>query len=236
MSDWTVKRFWKEARAVEAADGYAVELDGRPVRTPAKVALVFPTLSLAQAAAQEWDAQQGEVNPGTMPVTRAGNASIDKVAVAKSEVIEMLAAYADSDLICYRAPHPDELIERQNEAWNPLLDWACDTYSARLLTVIGVVHVPQDEDALRRLSAPLYDMTPFEITAMHDLISLSGSLVIGLAAASNQWSIEELWRLSRIDEAYQIEQWGVDDEAQAQVMIKGRAFLDAARFLRLARE
>jgi chaperone required for assembly of F1-ATPase len=236
MSDWTVKRFWKEARAVDAADGFAVELDGRPVRTPAKVPLVFPTLALAQAAALEWDAQQGKVDPNTMPVTRAGNASIDKVAVARLEVVEMLAAYADSDLICYRAPHPDELIARQNEAWDPLLDWAHKTYDARLASVVGVVHVPQDENALRRLCAPLYDMTPFEITAMHDLISLSGSLVIGLAAASDHLSIKELWRLSRIDEAFQIEQWGADDEADAQAMIKERAFLDADRFLRLTRE
>ena len=236
MSDWTVKRFWKEATAVEAPDGYAVELDGRPVRTPAKVPLVFPTLALAQAAALEWDAQQGKVDPGTMPVTRAGNASIDKVAVAHAEVVEMLAAYADSDLLCYRAPHPEELIARQSAAWDPLLDWAHDTYGARLSTVVGVVHVPQDDDALRRLCAPLHDMTAFEITAMHDLISLSGSLVIGLAAASNHLPVEELWRLSRIDEAFQIEQWGADDEAEAQALIKERAFLDADRFLRLTRK
>lgn len=236
MSDWKVKRFWTAANVIEAEHGFAVQLDGRPVRTPAKALLVLPTGAMAQAAAAEWNGQEGEVNPATMPVTRSANAAIDKVSVQFAEVVDMLAAYGDSDLTCYRAGEPTELIARQAAAWDPLLDWAAERFSARLIPVEGVVHHPQQPVALAWLRAPLDGMTPFELTAMYDLVSLTGSLVIGLAAAEALMPVEDLWQQSRIDEDWQAEQWGRDDEATAQAELKRRAFLDAARFLDLARQ
>ena len=234
MSEWKAKRFWKEAQVVEADGGFAVELDGRPVRTPLKSAMTLPSRAMAEAVAAEWDAQEGEIRPLAMPVTRAANAAIDKVTVQREEVAEMLAAYGDSDLLCYRADSPQELIERQAEAWEPLLDWADATFGARLIPVEGVMHAPQNPKALERLAEPVRAMEPFRLTAFHDLVAISGSLVLGLAAIHEVREIGEIWRLSRVDETWQEEQWGIDEEARAQAAVKESDFYAAKRFHDLA--
>jgi len=236
MSEWKLKRFWKAAEVVETDSGFAVQLDGRPVRTPAKALLQVPTSVLAQEVAREWDAQEGEIDPATMPATKSANAAIDKVSVQFTEVADMLAAYGDCDLTCYRAPEPQELANRQAAAWDPLLDWAATRFQARLVPVVGVIHQPQLAESVARLRAPLDAMSPFEMTAMHDLVSLSGSLVIGLAASEAHLPVADLWALSRIDEDWQIEQWGEDDDANALADIKRRAFQHAARFLTMTRQ
>ena len=234
MSEWKAKRFWKEAQVVEAEGGFAVELDGRPVRTPLKSAMTLPSRAMAEAVAAEWDAQEGEIKPVSMPVTRAANAAIDKVTRQHGEVAEMLAAYGDSDLLCYRAASPQELVERQAEAWDPLLDWADATFGARLIPVEGVMHAPQNPRALERLAAPVHAMDAFRLTAFHDLVGISGSLVIGLAAIHEVKDIGTLWRLSRIDETWQEEQWGIDEDARAQAAMKESDFYAAKRFHDLA--
>ena len=236
MSDWAAKRFWKTASTPSLDGGFTVHLDGRPVKTPAKSKFVVPNIALAQAAAAEWDAQEDTIDVTSMPVTRAINAAIDKVAVQFDEVAQMLAAYGDSDVTCYRADSPSELVARQNLTWDPLLDWAHERFNVRLIPVQGVMHVPQNSAALERLSAPLFEMTEFELTAMHDLVSLSGSLIIGLAAAEKFQPIDALWQMSRVDEIWQIEQWGEDEEATEQSEIKHSAFQAAARFLDLSRQ
>jgi len=235
MSEWKAKRFWEKASVEEVADGFTVTLDGRSVKTPAKALMVTPTRAMAEAAAEEWQAQEGAVDPGTMPVTRSINASIDKVAVQTREVVDMLAAYGDADLTCYRAAQPEALVARQTAAWDPLLDWAAERFGARLLPVQGVMHQGQAPDALDKLMFPLTQMSAYELTAMHDLISLSGSLLIGLAVSEGQATPEALWTLSRIDEDWQIEQWGDDDEASALASEKQASFFHAARFLDLSR-
>ena len=227
---WIPKRFWKAAVAEEVPCGYTVRLDGRSVKTPAKADFTLPTLAMAEAAASEWQAQDDVIDPNTMPVTRAANAAIDKVAHQFDEVAEMLAAYGDADLLCYRADGPEALVKRQAERWDPLLEWAADTFGARLMLAEGVMHAAQRPEALAKLAAPLQDMTPFEMTAMHDLVSLSGSLVIGLAAIGGERPGEELWALSRIDEDWQAEQWGEDEEAVEHAQIKAEAFAAALRF------
>ena len=234
MSDWKPKRFWKTASVVAAEGGHTVHLDGRPVKTPAKAPLIVPTDAMAAAIAAEWDAQEKEVDPVTMPVTRGANAAIDKVRLQRAEVIAMLAEYGDSDLLCYRAAEPESLIQRQTESWDPWLAWADTTLGARLRMGEGVMHVPQEADALARLRAALEDLDDFGLAAAHDLISLSGSLVLALAVMRDALTAEEAWQLSRLDEHWQAEQWGEDDEALANEMIKRAAFLDAMRFYRLA--
>jgi len=236
MSDWKAKRFWKEAGVVEEEGGFGVRLDGRAVRTPAKAALIVPTRALAEAIAAEWNAQEGKIDPGTMPFTRSANAAIDKVARQKSEVAEMLAAYGDSDLVCYRATGPVELIEKQAAAWNPLLDWTESVLSAKLLVVEGVVHVPQDAAALARLRAHVDALDIWALTAFHDLVSLSGSLVIGFAALDGFYPAETLWNLSRVDETWQAEQWGSDEEAEEMAARKQSDFIHAKRFYDLSRK
>ena len=181
MSDWKPKRFWKTATATPVDGRFTVLLDDRPVRTPAKALLHVPTLAMAEAIASEWDAQEKMVDPRTMPVTRGANAAIDKVRTQRHEVIGLLAEYGDSDLLCYRAAGPDGLIAQQAAGWDPVLDWAATELKARLFVGEGVMHVPQTAQALENLKAELAKFDDFAIAAAHDLVSISGSLVIALA-------------------------------------------------------
>ncbi|SEW47348.1 Chaperone required for the assembly of the F1-ATPase [Cognatiyoonia koreensis] len=233
MSEWAAKRFWKSAEVVPADDGFSVSLDGRMVKTPAKAALIVPTQRMADAIAIEWDAQTDKINPQSMPVTRGANAAIDKVAHQKAEVVEMLAAYGDSDLLCYRAAGPDALIGLQCQAWDPLLDWAATELRAPLVSAEGVMHVPQDPVVLDRLTQEVAAQTPFQLAGFHDLVSLSGSLVLSLAVIREHLSPDQAWAVSRVDEEYQISQWGADDEATDLAETKRAAFVQAADFFRM---
>lgn len=234
MSEWKAKRFWKAASVVEVEGGFTIELDGRGVKTPAKQAMRVPTHAMASAIATEWDAQVDVINPNTMPVTKTANAAIDKVTVQHGEVAEMLAAYGDSDLLCYRAEAPEELIERQNKQWNPMLDWAAEKLNARLHPRTGVIHAPQASAAVEALSIRTHALDSYELAAFHDLVSLSGSLVLGFAAALGARPADELWTISRLDELWQEEQWGKDDDATALALIKRDAFLHAKRMFDLS--
>ncbi|MGR3714244.1 MAG: ATP12 family chaperone protein [Shimia sp.] len=234
MSGWAKKRFWKEATAEEVAGGFGIALDGRPVKTPAKAALVLPTRAMAEAVAAEWDAQDEAIDPATMPVTRSANAAIDKVTVQHGEVADMLAEYGGSDLLCYRATTPEELVARQNAGWDPMLDWAAEEFGARLTPVAGVMYQPQPAKALAILRTEVHRLNAFELAAFHDLVSLSGSLILGFAALRSAGGVDEIWRLSRIDEQWQEDQWGVDDDATREVQIKYKAFQHANRFYKLA--
>ncbi|WP_204113243.1 ATP12 family chaperone protein [Shimia biformata] len=233
MSGWAKKKFWKQAEVIEVDGGFGITLDGRSVKTPAKAALVMPTRAMAEAAAQEWQAQDQEIDPTTMPVTRSANAAIDKVSIQHTEVADMLAEYGNSDLLCYRAAQPDELIQRQAAAWDPLLDWARTEFGVQLKAVSGVMHVAQDEHALAILRDEVHALDLFRLAAFHDLVSLSGSLIIGFAAARQAQPIDALWSASRIDETWQEEQWGEDEEATELAKTRYNAFLHADFFFRM---
>lgn len=233
MSGWTAKRFWTEARVEEGAVGFTVTLDGRAVKTPAKAPLVVPTRAMAEAIAAEWDAQTGKVDPATMPVTRAANSAIDKVTVQFDEVVGLLSDYGGTDLLCYRAEGPIELVARQAEGWDPVLDWAASALNAPLVVTQGVVFVAQDPDVLARLRARVAALDPFRLTAFHDLVAISGSLVLALAVIDGWLPAEAAWQLSRIDETWQAELWGTDDEAQKAEEVRHADFLQAERFYRL---
>ncbi|WP_420568416.1 ATP12 family chaperone protein [Thalassovita sp.] len=233
MSAWKAKRFWKETKAAEAERGFTVLLDGRSVKTPAKTPLIVPTMAMAEAIAAEWDAQEDEVQPLTMPVMRGANAALDKVTHQFDEVAAMLAEYGATDLLCYRAESPRELIDRQAQSWDPLLDWAAEALGARLGSAQGVMFVSQDAAALEKLHDLVRQMTPFELAAFHDLVGISGSLILGFAAVRDHLPIEQIWDLSRVDETWQAEQWGVDDEAAEQAAMKRKEFLRAKRFYEL---
>ena len=233
MSEWAPKRFWKNTDVTPVDGGYSVTLDGRGIKTPAKTPLVVPTEALARQIADEWQAQGEKVDPSSMPFTRMSNSALDKVATQHAEVADMLAAYGDSDLLCYRAVDPAGLVKRQSEAWDPVLDWAHETFGARLEPRAGVMHEPQDPGALGKLADQVHAMSPFALAAFHDLVSLSGSLVLGLAATRGYQEPEAIWALSRIDETWQEEQWGVDEEAAEVAAYKRGEFLHAARFYTL---
>lgn len=230
MSEWKQKRFWTDVTVAELDGGFTVHLDGRGVKTPAKKALTVPTLGIADAIAAEWEAQTGVVNPNLMPFTRSANAAIDKVMIQHGEVADMLAAYGDADLLCYRATDPEELVARQTAQWDPVLVWAATALNAKLETRRGIMHVPQAGTPLDVLSEKTHALNAFELAAFHDLVSLSGSLILGFAAAYGYEAVEALWLKSRLDELWQEEQWGPDEEAQIAAGVKMGSFLHAKRF------
>ena len=235
MKEWARKRFWTQATVAAQDDGYTVQLDGRAVRTPARAPLIVPTRALAEAIAEEWEAQDGTIDPTTMPLTRAANAAIDKVAHSHDDIVAMLADYAGSDLLCHRAGAPQELRAAQDAAWDPLLRWAETDLNASLRVTTGILPVAQPDSATAALHGRVAACATFELTALHDLVVMSGSLIIGLAVLNGHAGAEALWPLSRIDEDWQARQWGRDEEASAQAEDKRRAFLQAERFLHLLR-
>ncbi len=236
MSGWKAKRFWTKAEVTPTDAGFGILLDGRPVKTPAKAALVVPTRAFAEAIAAEWDAQDKEVRPLTMPYTRTANAAIDKVTAQHDEVAEMLAAYGDCDLTCYRATGPQELIDRQAAAWDPLLAWTKSELGADLTARAGVIHVPQTASANDILAQNVRQLDSFRLAAFHDLVGISGSLVIGFAVLRGKLTADEGWDLSRVDEEWQIEQWGRDEEADSLAETKKVDFRHAASVIELIKE
>lgn len=233
MSQWKPKRFWKTATVAPEDGGFTVHLDNRKVKTPAKQTLLLPTAGLAALIAAEWDAQTGLVNPHTMPTTRMANSAIDKVVPQYDEVADLLTAYGETDHLCYRAAHPPGLISRQQAALDPLLDWAAEILQAPLKTTTGVVAIPQDPAAIARLRAHVGALGNFRLAALHDLVSISGSLVLAFAVGRGRLSADEGWLLSRIDEDWQIELWGEDEDAFVAAALKRQAFHHASQFYSL---
>lgn len=233
MSEWKARRFWKAASVEAEGGGWQVLLDGRPIRTPGKLPLVMPTRALAQAIAAEWDAQADVIDPNTMPLTRAANSAVEKVTPQFAAVADMLAGYGGTDLLSYRASGPATLAERQAAGWDPLIDWAARALRAPLKITEGVIPVAQDAGALARLRARLDDLTPWQLTALHDLVTLPGSLILGLAVLEGRLDADAAHALSRIDETFQAERWGRDDEAEAAAAARLDAMRLAARLLEL---
>lgn len=230
-----MKRFWKVTATAPAEGGFEVRLDDKPIRTPGKAPLILPTAALAEAMAAEWEAQREHVDPTAMPVTRAANTAIDRVAPAPGRVVDEIAGYGETDLLCYRAPHPAGLAARQTALWDPLLDWAAETYGARLVPSEGVIYAPQDAAAIARLRAPLEAADAWSLTAMHELVSISGSLVLALATVEGRLAPADAWTASRVDEDWNIAEWGEDAEAAAQAARREAAYHNAARILTLLR-
>ena len=216
--------------------GFSVLLDERQVKTPAKALLRVPTLRMAEAIAAEWDAQVGLVDPRTMPVTRSANAAIDKVAVQFDEVAGLIAAYGATDHLCYRAAAPTALQDQQAEAWDPILAWAAAAFSAPLMVTTGLVHIDQPAGSLANLRRQVFDLEPFALTSLSDLVGLSGSLVLGLAVAAGVVDPAAAWTMSRIDEDYQADIWGRDSDAVEAAARKAADFAHAARFYALTGE
>ena len=222
-----MKRFW-DAVSFEATEGgFQIKLDHRSVRTPAKQHLIVPTEKIATRIAAEWDAQVDAVDPASMPWTRTANAAIDKVATQRADVMDHLSGYAGTDLLCYRAEGPDSLVSRQQEKWDPVLSWLEGHFGVSLKTTAGVMPVEQDPADIRRLAGAMDKMSDFQLTGFHDLVGLSGSYAIGLAVVEKAFSTETLWSAAYLDEAWQIEQWGEDEEAEAHTLSKKEAFLHA---------
>ncbi|MEQ1866140.1 MAG: ATP12 family protein [Micropepsaceae bacterium] len=222
------KRFYTSVDVKGVTPPFAILLDTKPIKTPAGHALAAPTRILAGAVADEWRAQTEYIVPDAMPLTKALNTALDRVAANRDAVVDDLAKYATDDLLCYRAAHPEELVRRQSAAWDPWLDWAAERYGARLTVVVGVVHVDQPIEALTRLRAAIAAHDEFRLTALHTAVTLTGSAVLGLAFAAKALTAEETLAAAHIDETYQAELWGRDAEAEI-VRIRRLDELRAAR-------
>lgn len=211
------KRFYKQATVIPGAKGgFAVALDGKPVRTPSRQELGVADADLAAALAAEWEAQVDKIDPATMPLTRMINTAIDAVSTAEEEVFEDILRYAGSDLLCYRADGPEALVARESEHWDPHLDWAANM-GARLVLAEGIIHVEQPADAIRAIAVLLRRYaTPLQLTALHTITTITGSLVLALALAEGRAEPSEIWDAAHVDEDFNIAQWGEDHEAAAR--------------------
>ena len=225
-----MKRFWIN---VTLDDGRAVSLDGKPVRTPGRVPLALPTDALAEAVAGEWRAVEGEIDPRAMPLTGLANAAIDRVGADPALFARGLAVYAESDLLCYRADAPDDLVARQQAAWNPLLDWARARYDVHLETATGILHRAQPAATLTRLGEAIATRDAFALAALSPIVTIGGSLIAALALAENAATPEQVWDAITLDEDYQAERWGRDPLAAAGIEARRRDFDAGVRMLEL---
>ncbi|MBC6407030.1 MAG: ATPase [Rhodobacteraceae bacterium] len=228
------RRFWHQTEVKSTEAGVAIMLDARPARTPAGADLVVPNPAMATAIAAEWHAQGPTIDPETMPFTRMANTALDRLPKQFARVADALAAYGETDLLCHRARTPQDLAAQQAAQWDPLLQWAAQALGARLQPTTGIMAAPQPPQALATLREQVHALTPFQLAAFHDLVALSGSLILGFAAVHQRHPAAALWRLSRLDEDWQQQHWGIDDEARATAASQAKAFLRAEQFFRMA--
>lgn len=208
-----MKRFYKTADVAAVDGGWEVRLDGRAVRSPAKAALRFGSEPLARAVAGEWDAQGERVDVNAMPLMQLAATAVDVVAKNRAAIVDGVAKYAETDLVCYRADHPRELVERQARLWQPLLDWVTLRYDAPLHVHAGLMPKPQPEDATRALRAAVDAHDDWALSALQNATAACGSLVVALALVERRIGADEAFEASQVDETWQIEQWGEDPEA-----------------------
>jgi chaperone required for assembly of F1-ATPase len=228
------KRFYERAEVAEREEGFALALDGRLARTPAKALLKVEARKLAEAIAEEWAAQRETIDPATMPITKIINSAIDGVALESASVAADIVRYAGSDLLSYRAAEPEVLARRQREAWDPLLAWAAADLGATLDVGTGVVFVPQRAEAVDAIAQAVAPLDPVRLAALHVMTTLTGSAVLALAVTRRRLEPEAAWAAAHIDEDYQAELWGSDDEARERRAARWREMEAASRILELA--
>lgn len=230
-----MKRFYKTVAVAPESGGFAVQLDGRPVRTPAKRPLLLPTPALAEAVAAEWQAQPEEIRPQSMPLTQLCCTALDVTDPHAETVASEVAGYGATDLLCYRASAPAALAERQARGWQPLLDWVAATYDAPLVTTESLMAVAQPNASLAALAAAVARHEGLALTALAQLVKITGSLVLGLAVTAGRISPAEAFELAELDATYQMELWGEDAEALARRALLREELEAAGRLLALAR-
>jgi len=203
------------------------------VRTPARAELRLPTEALAEAVAEEWRSQPDKIQPASMPLTQLANTAIDRVAPAPGSIVDGLLAYAGTDLVCYWAEEPPELVERQQRQWQPLLDWLARRHDALLSVHRGVLPRPQPETAIAAIRGRLAGLPAFHLAGLAAATQACGSLVIALALLDGRIGPDEAFELAELDASFQIERWGEDAEAAARRRSLRQEILDIHRFLTL---
>lgn len=228
-----MKRFWKSVGIAAAEGGWEIRLDDRPLRTPARVPLSVPARALAEAIAEEWATRGEDFHPREMPLTGLANAAIDRVAPDPAAFAATLAAYGETDLLCYRADEPPELVERQAREWDPLLDWARARYDIHFEIVSSIMHRPQPAATVERLATAVQALDPFRLAGLSPLVTIGGSLIVALAVLVGVRDPDTAFDATHLDELWQAEQWGEDPLAIDARTARRADFLAAAQFVRL---
>lgn len=231
-----MKRFWKRAEVVKGNEGFSITLDGRIVKTPKRRDLIVPQSDLADHICAEWQNCGADIDPAKMPMTGYANAALDRVADERGAFISAVAAYGETDVFCYRAENPVMLVERQSQAWDMWIAWACKRYDMKLILIAGIMHQPQPAKTVQRFGHEVARRSDFEIAAMAKLANLSGSLIATLALVEGEGDANSLWAAACLDEDWQAEKWGVDAFATKNRSDRQNDFMEAARFLELVRE
>ncbi|MFZ5792160.1 MAG: ATP12 family chaperone protein [Pseudomonadota bacterium] len=208
-----MKRFYRDAAACSEAGGHGILLDGKSLKSPAGKRFLLPSAALAEAIATEWRDQGEKIVPVTMPLMQLAATAIDRVTEARAETVATVAGFGATDLLCYRAESPRELVERQERLWQPLVDWARLHLDAPLVVVAGVVPRPQPREALKAIEAAVAALDAFRLTALASATGAAGSVILGLALIERRLPAIEVYELSQLDESFQIEKWGEDAEA-----------------------
>lgn len=229
----TLKRFYKDSSAQAVEGGFAVLLDGKPIKTPGGRPLTLPTPALAEAVAEEWRTQGEQVLPSSMPLTQLASTALDRVGPERDHITAQLMNYAGTDLLCYRAETPADLVARQTAIWQPILDWAAQALDAPLITTTGLAAVAQPAQALAALERHLSAMDLWRLTAVQASAAAMGSLILALALTEGRLDAEAAYEASQLDETYQIEQWGEDWEAADRRAALKADIQAAGRFLSL---
>lgn len=231
-----MKRFYKAVTSAAENDRFAIQLDGRPVKTPARNPLRLPTSALADAIVAEWEAQGEDIDPVTMPLTALAQGALDQVANERERILGRITAFADSDMLYYRADENQQaLADHQVEQWDPLLDWARQRYDVSFTLNYGIRHQSQPDETVKRLSDAVHAQDDFALAAMLSMVGLSGSLIAVLALLEGTYDADTLWPLVNLEELWQEKQWGRDDLAVAMREVKQAEFNAAIRFLILSR-
>jgi chaperone required for assembly of F1-ATPase len=226
------RRFYKD---VTVTDDLGIALDGRPIKTPTKAMLKLPTLALAEAVAAEWAGQGDKMDPASMLFTRLANTAIDRVRPERARIEAEVTEYAGSDLVCYRAEAPETLVQRHAEHWDPVVDWALTVLDAPFAVTVGLIHTPQPEAALKAHAAAIATLNDFELAAFYTVMTLTGSALIATMLARGAMTPETAWAAAHVDEDYQIELWGADEEAGERRAARRAEFEACCHFMALAR-
>ncbi len=230
------KRFYKDVKVEVLEDQFSILLDERVIKTPMKSTLAVKSEPLALSIADEWSAQGEEIDSETMILTKLANTAIDRVAPRRVDILEELVSYGGNDLLCYRATDPDSLVKLEQEVWDPILNWLKEQHGIDMKLAAGVIHVSQELEDLEKLSA-LYDgFDEFALTALHNMTTMLGSAVLPLSLVLGDWESADVWDAAHLEENFQIERWGTDEQAQNRREIRHGEFLETYNFYQLSRK
>lgn len=231
----TNRRFYDKVAVGREGGAFTVLLGGRPLRSPQDVLLRLQTAALTAGIVNEWGAQGETIRPETMPLTRLAATAMERIGPRRQAIVDAIVGYAGTDLLCYRADAPEELVVLQDRMWQPLLDWVAGRWGARLMVATGVLPVEQPQDSIEALRRAVDQMNDVQLTALSSMVQSSGSIVIGLAVLDTRMDAETAFATAMLDEHYQAERWGIDAEAERRRRDIADDIRAAASFLALAR-